>query len=246
MSEDIGNIHIEADLSSISIREAAAIQSLEGKLLGINPQGALGPTALSAANARESVTSVPLENEPLEAPKPADIDPDSGTASKDFKHMKIVVDLNQVTKAEAEALVTAERKLEGDNPINQIGGIGAAARTMANFNEENRARFVTPDETPSPAQSNITGYQETIVQPPPVTVYVPNSINSQGQPDITNVTGLPESQSLLNQPVGSYGTQERTVRTQEIPLEQRTSSKVTAARQETEKTRLNLAARRGE
>ena len=42
--------------------------------------------------------------------------------------MKIVVDLNQVTKAEAEALVTAERKLEGDNPINQIGGIGAAAR----------------------------------------------------------------------------------------------------------------------
>ena len=46
----------------------------------------------------------------------------------DFGAVKLEVDLNRVTPVEADALEAAERKIEGENPLLEVGGIGAAAK----------------------------------------------------------------------------------------------------------------------
>ncbi|KAK2716256.1 uncharacterized protein LOC136037152 [Artemia franciscana] len=226
MAENVGNIHIEADLARIRRREAAAIQSLEGKILGISPPGCLGPAAQSAANENENFTSMPIDKEPVIAPDAANIDPNTGKATQDFGAVKLEVDLNRVTPVEADALEAAERKIEGENPLLEVGGIGAAAKTMANFNQRDQAGLFNPGPIVSNPQSKPTSYfQEVVVQPPPMTVYVPivgvsrpdqtgqsqpfglfgqtGQVNPQGpilsQPNVNQLAGYPQQGSQWTQ-----------------------------------------------
>ncbi|KAK2716254.1 uncharacterized protein LOC136037145 [Artemia franciscana] len=182
--EDIGNISLFADLDRVSSREAAAIQSIESKLLGNDP-GGLGALAQAAGRENADDLIIPGVREPHLAPTPVDINMAKGVATKDYGAFQVEVDLNRITQDEADALQAAEIKIERPNPLRQqIRGLGGIAQTMAQSNktiqERSQAEGSTGNllpGTPGCAQGFVAGL-------PSVPVYAPSAaINYRGNLD---------------------------------------------------------------
>ncbi|KAK2716502.1 hypothetical protein QYM36_006854 [Artemia franciscana] len=173
---DIGHININANLQNVDRRDAAAIQSVERKLLGYNPPGGLASEAQSAAALNEGIGQPMNRGISTDIPAPADIDVDRGTASKDFGHVRFDVDLNQVRPEEAAALQAAESKIEGLAPSITVGGIGSAAQSMAAFNEREQSEtgpfhpgIKATEPLPGP-----TYYQGVELSPSALPTYAPD------------------------------------------------------------------------
>ncbi|KAK2716261.1 hypothetical protein QYM36_010745 [Artemia franciscana] len=122
MAEDIGSIHVEADLNDIRRKEAAAIESIEGKLLGYCPKGGLGAVAMTAAARNEGVDA-PMDRRGSGNATTCEVDLEEGLARRDFGNVRIEVDLNQVRQEEALALQAVESRLIGDVPPGGIGSV---------------------------------------------------------------------------------------------------------------------------
>ncbi|KAK2727725.1 uncharacterized protein LOC136033114 isoform X2 [Artemia franciscana] len=137
VAEDVGNIHLEADLSDMTRQEAAVLQSAEAQLhQGIIPKGSVGAAAQSAAVRNEpsfggrGTRTVQQGQQPFFAPA-VNITP--GKVAEDVGNVHIEADLSNMTRHEAAVLQSAEAQLH--QGIIPKGSVGAAAQSAAVRNE---------------------------------------------------------------------------------------------------------------